>query len=255
MKMPKLPRIAFPRRPKKLHAATAAARRASSDDYYNEEPKTNLSSAFIVVLILHVVAVGGIYTFNSIRAARRGPEAPSSGPDTAAAGSPLIAKASATITTPELAKRDAAQASANVAPAPLKPGTYRVQAGDNLTKIALQHGLTVTDLEQANELKNANGLRVDQILNIPAAKPAPKLPAVPDDPRKAAFLAAKVDSKPTGATSTGPARTYTVLKGDTPTSIARKYGITSAELLKFNKIDDPKKMQLGQTLKVPPKKN
>jgi hypothetical protein len=70
MKMPKLPRIAFPRRPKKLHAATAAARRAPADDYYDEEPKTNLSSAFIVVLILHVVAVGGIYTFNSIRAAR-----------------------------------------------------------------------------------------------------------------------------------------------------------------------------------------
>jgi LysM repeat protein len=250
MKMPKLPRIAFPRRPKKLHAATAAARRAPSDDYYDEEPKTNLSSAFIVVLILHVVAVGGIYTFNSIRAARRGPEVPatSSSADTASAGSPLAAKAGATTATPDLAKRDST-------PAALKPGTYRVQAGDNLTKIALLHGLTVTDLEQANEIKNVNGISPGQILNIPAAKPAPKIPAVPDDPRKAAFLAAKVDGKPTVTTNNGNARTYTVVKNDTPTSIARKFGITSAELLKFNKIDDPKKMQLGQTLKVPPKKN
>jgi LysM repeat protein len=257
MKMPKLPRIAFPRRRKKLHAATAAARRTPIDDYYDEEPKTNLSSAFIVVLILHVVAVGGIYTFNSIRAARRGPEVSSSSAsaDTAAAGSPLIAKASATAATPELAKRDAAQTSANPALAALKPGTYRVQEGDNLTKIALQHGLTVTDLQQANEIKNVNGISPGRILNIPAPKPAPKPPTVPDDPRKAAFLAAKVDGKPAVATSIGNSRTYVVVKGDTPTSIARKFGTTSTELLKFNKIDDPKKMQLGQTLKVPPKKS
>jgi LysM repeat protein len=253
MKMPKLPRIAFPRRPKKLHAATAAARRAPADDYYNEEPKTNLSSAFIVVLILHVVAVGGIYTFNSIRAARRGPEVPASSAsaDAAAAGSPLAAKASATTATPELAKRDAAHA----AQAGLKPGTYRVQEGDNLTKIALLHGLTVTDLQQANELKNPNEVNPGQVLNIPSAKPGPKPSAVPDDSNKAAFLASRTDGKRTGATNTNAARTYTVLKNDTPTSIARRFGITSAELLKFNKIDDPKKMQAGQTLKVPPKKN
>ena len=256
MKMPKLPRIAFPRRPKKLHAATAA-RRAPADNYYDEEPKTNLSSAFIVVLILHVVAVGGIYTFNSIRAARRGLEvqASSASADPAAAGSPLVAKASATTATPGLAKRDAAQTSVNPAPAALKPGTYRVQPGDNLTKIALQHGLTVTDLQQANGLKNANEVSDGQILSIPSAKPAPKPSAAPDDSNKAAFLASRTDGKRTSGTNTTGSRTYTVLKNDTPTSIARKFGITSTELLKFNKIDDAKKMQLGQTLKVPPKKN
>ena len=256
MKMPKLPRIAFPRRPKKLHAATAAARRAPADDYYNEEPKTNLSSAFIVVLILHVVAVGGIYTFNSIRAARRGPEVPASSAsaDTAAAGSPLVAKASAAAT-PELAKRDVAQTSANPALTALKSGTYRVQSGDTLTKIALQHGLTVIDLQQANELKNPNEVSPGQVLNIPSAKPVPKPSAVADDSNKAAFLATRTDGKRAAGTSTSSSRTYVVAKGDTPTSIARKFGVTSTELLKFNKIDDAKKMQLGQTLKVPPKKN
>jgi LysM repeat protein len=252
MKMPKLPRIAFPRRPKKLQASTAATRRAPiADDYYDEEPKTNLSSAFIVVLILHVVAVGGIYTFNSIRAARRGPEAPSSSSaDAASTSTSLLAKASAAPAIADAGRRDSAQ---NAPPAPLKSGTYRVQAGDTLTKVALLHGLTVSDLAQANELKNADGIKDGQVLNIPAAKPAPKIPAVPDDPRKAAFLAAKVDTKPATATSNGASRTYVVVKGDTPISIARKFGTTSTELLKLNKIDDPKKLQPGQTLKVPKK--
>jgi hypothetical protein len=44
-------------------------------DDYDDEPQTKLSSAFVVVLILHVVAVGGIYAFNSIKAHRVAREA------------------------------------------------------------------------------------------------------------------------------------------------------------------------------------
>ena len=45
-----------------------------------------------------------------------------------------------------------------------------------------------------------------------------------------------------------------MVKGDTATSIGRRYGISADELLKLNKIEDAKKMRLGQTLKVPAKK-
>src|SRR5580658_6325207 len=61
-------------RPKKRLQATARAARRPVDDYDDEEPTTKLSSAFVVVLILHVVAVGGIYAFNSIKASRRNHE-------------------------------------------------------------------------------------------------------------------------------------------------------------------------------------
>ena len=84
----------------------------------------------------------------------------------------------------------------------------------------------------------------------------PAAPAVVQDSKKAAFLASKGEEAPTVAAKAGAAaRTYTVAQGDTPTSIAKKYGTTAAELLKLNKIDDPKKMQTGQPLKVPAKKN
>ena len=254
MKKLKLPKFSFPRRTKKLQATTTATRRApAADAYYDEEPKTNLSSAFIVVLILHVVAVGGIYTFNSIRASRPGnaPRASASAPAPAAVPAPPKASP-ATTPAPEIAAPKSA-------PAPVsKTNVYHVLAGDTLTKIAALQNVSVADLEETNGIKTGSVLRPGQVITIPTVKSAPKLaaPAVVQDSRKAAFLSAKTETAPTvAATANAPTRAYTVVKGDTPTSIAKKFGITSTDLLKLNKMDDPKKMQIGQTLKVPAKKN
>ena len=166
MKKPTLPKFTlFFRNPKKLQATTVSRRAPSSESYYNEEPKTNLSSAFVVVLVLHIVAVGGIYAFNSLRASRPAVRSHSSAPEVSSIGTPLVPKTSP-------------------APEPL------------------------------------------------AVKPAPKpaAPAVVQDSRKAAFLALKAEPTPAiSATANSAARSYTVAKGDTPTSIAKKFGTTSTE--------------------------
>ncbi len=253
MKKLKLPKFSFPRRTKKLQATTAVQRRApATESYYDEEPKTNLSSAFIVVLILHVVAVGGIYTFNSIRASRPHNQVRNVAP-VASAVPPPLQKASAP---PTPAPEPIAQKSA---PAPVsKTNVHHVQGGDTLTKIAALHNVTVSDLEETNGIKAGGVLRPGQVLTIPTVRSAPKpaAPAVVQDSRKAAFLSTKTETTPTvAATANIPTRAYTVVKGDTPTSIAKKFNMTSTELLKLNKMDDPKKMQAGQTLKVPAKKN
>ena len=44
---------------------------------------------------------------------------------------------------------------------------------------------------------------------------------------------------------------YTVVKGDNPYKIAKKFKITPEELMKANNITDPKKIQIGQKLKIP----
>ncbi len=46
------------------------------------------------------------------------------------------------------------------------------------------------------------------------------------------------------------ANTYTVVKGDTLTKIAKAHGSTVAELVKLNKIKDKNKISIGQVLKV-----
>ena len=44
---------------------------------------------------------------------------------------------------------------------------------------------------------------------------------------------------------------YTVVKGDSPYKIAKKFKISPDELMKANGITDPKKIQIGQQLKIP----
>jgi len=45
---------------------------------------------------------------------------------------------------------------------------------------------------------------------------------------------------------------YIVKAGDNPASIAAQFHIKTEELVAANNIDDPQKLQIGQTLKIPP---
>ena len=49
-------------------------------------------------------------------------------------------------------------------------------------------------------------------------------------------------------------KTYVVAKGDTPVSIAKKFKITSDQLLTANKIEDAHKLKIGQKLVIPVRK-
>ena len=246
MKLPKIPKFLALKPRKKLHAS-ATARRAQQipDNYEDEEPHTRLSSAFVVVLILHVVAVGGIYAFNSIRSHRKVP-------DTAAHAKMAVktpaVPSTATAPTSTSTRGDLQGASAPVAttslpttPPPATAGrTHRVVAGENLTKIAQQHHVTVADLEAANGPKNVATLRIGQLLTIPKVNGTTRA----DSPPKVSAAS----PLPKGTKS------YVVAKGDSAVAIAKKFGVSSSELLKLNNIEDPKKLQIGQTLKVPVKK-
>lgn len=240
-----------PQTKKRLHA-TARAARPAIDEYDDEEPTTKLSSAFIVVLILHVVAVGGIYAFNSIKASRKGREDART-PAAPVAVAPAVKPASQNMkpaatpvapTTNTTARISEPAAPATVTPSKVVAGKqYEVKPGDNLTKIAFAYGVSAADLAAANHLKDNALLKPGQVLAIPAAK-APAKPTTPET-RKSG------DVPPTKTTP----GLYTVKKGDTLTSIARAFGLSAEDLIKANKNTDPKKLQLGQVLKVPPRKS
>ena len=44
---------------------------------------------------------------------------------------------------------------------------------------------------------------------------------------------------------------YVVKAGDTPAAIAEQFKVKADDLLAVNNIDDPRKLQIGQTLKIP----
>ncbi|MDD5350178.1 MAG: LysM peptidoglycan-binding domain-containing protein [Chthoniobacteraceae bacterium] len=88
----------------------------------------------------------------------------------------------------------------------------------------------------------------------PAAPAVPAAPSVVTTPPDAAAPALKpaepaAPEPPTFAPDGTP--THLVKRGETLTTIARQHGTTVSELLRVNKIEDERKLQIGQTLLLP----
>jgi LysM repeat protein len=63
---------------------------------------------------------------------------------------------------------------------------------------------------------------------------------------------AVVQPPPPPPSPTAVEQTYIVQAGDNPASIAQKFRVRTEDLIAANNIDDPQKLQIGQTLKIPP---
>jgi LysM repeat protein len=50
---------------------------------------------------------------------------------------------------------------------------------------------------------------------------------------------------------TANVKTHVVAKGETLSQISKQYGVTVEEIEQLNKIEDAKKLQAGQTIKIP----
>ena len=81
----------------------------------------------------------------------------------------------------------------------------------------------------------------------PKASPAPK--AAPVSPSATVPGTVGVDNP--SPTAVGGVRSHVVAKGETLTQIAKEYGVTVDDIEQLNKITDAKKLQIGQTLKIP----
>ena len=110
------------------------------------------------------------------------------------------------------------------APEPTMPPTagetrYLVQQGDTLSEIAARNGVSVASLVWLNHIKNPNLIYPGQVLRIPEE----------------------------GRT----ASTYTVVRGDTLSEIAVRFGTSVAALAERNNIANPNLIFPGQVLQIP----
>ena len=78
-------------------------------------------------------------------------------------------------------------------------------------------------------------------------------PGITEPAKRAAPLKVTDDPKPAPKNSTVPdsGKTYTVVKGDNPVTIARHFHVDYAALLQLNEISDPRKLQIGTRLHIP----
>ncbi len=178
----------------------AAARATTQMPADDDADSTRLSGAFIIVLVLHVIAVVGVFAFARIKESRKinspqGNTTQTSAPKTTPPKPPVVK-----------------------APAPA-PAASIVAANPAVTP-------------------------------HPTPKPAsaPGTPAPTDKPPQTAAQ----KTSPTPADKKTP-KIYIVRKNETAMKIARDHGCSYEDLLKLNNIKDPKKIQIGQPLKIPVK--
>lgn len=144
----------------------------------------------------------------------------------AMAGSTLI-RIGETLTIPGGAAASSSSSSAAA-------NTYVVRSGDTLWSIAQSFGTSVAALAQLNGVTNPSLIRVNQPLTIPAGATAPVAST----------------SASTVASTTASTVTYTVVKGDTLSSIASRYGTTVAAISSANSLTNPSIIRVGQRLTI-----
>ena len=128
--------------------------------------------------------------------------------------------------------------------------SYTVKSGDSLWKIARMQNVSVSAIKQANSM-NGDSLKVGQKLHIPTA--------VAKATTDAAVNTVSGGIAPTSSTAWQSPGTYQengqtihiVDFNESPSSIAKKYGVKMDDLLKANNITDAKKILYGQRLVIP----
>src|SRR5690606_26843700 len=122
-----------------------------------------------------------------------------------------------------------------------------VQSGDSLSAIARRFSTSVAQLVTLNQLADRNALSIGQRLVLPQDSAAA---TGQNSAQIAATAPASTAPRDSGSASSRP-DAYAVRRGDTLSTIARRYGVSEAALLRVNNLDNPHRIFPGQMLRFP----
>jgi|SRR5579859_6096735 len=128
----------------------------------------------------------------------------------------------------------------NPPPAAGPGGTYTVQPGDILTRIAYQQGVTVEAIVAANHLKDSNMLSVGEVLIIPGGGSGS-----PGDSGGTTSPPAATPGPLTGPIS------YVVVAGDSLYKLQYEFGVDYERIKQLNNLKSDT-IYIGQTLTIAP---
>jgi len=138
---------------------------------------------------------------------------------------------------------DRAGSSRNYTDYSAKNSIYTVRSGDTMWDIARAFGTTVSALRRINYIERGSRIYVGQKMKIPSS--ATKLA------QKSSSSSQQTYASSNKSTTTNTAdKTYKVRSGDTLWDIARRYGLTTAQLRVLNGLGRSSRIYPGQVLKV-----
>ncbi|MBX7158162.1 MAG: LysM peptidoglycan-binding domain-containing protein [Verrucomicrobiae bacterium] len=241
-----------------------------------------LSHVFLIVLVVHLVVIGGAFAFQYWRGGAETSvsevsekQQKSRSRKKMEVSEPKVQKMAEEIsqTTPAMAsaEKDTVKPTTTpTLPPPVAtpkatvqevkkeivvaaPLLHAVVKGDTLSKIAKQYKITLANLLKWNQLAD-DKIRLGQVLKVseskmivaqqePVAATAARPPVVDTTP----VIKPVVETKP----ATKRMENYTVVKGDTLYRIAKKFGTKPQLILEANQIQDANKIGVGMQLKIP----
>ncbi|MEM7384455.1 MAG: LysM peptidoglycan-binding domain-containing protein [Verrucomicrobiota bacterium] len=223
------------------------------DGWEEEAPNMRLSRAFVVVLVLHIVAVGGILAFQMIEGSDARKQSTKNG---------------ASLLGPELTEPVHDNTSHPSTRGQLE---HSVRRGETLNSIAAHYGVSANSIIGMNRLPNPEVEERD-MLRIPEKSKVADYEKVydrlmaerrantvrqPAPPVRQPQPIVRNDPPPRREEPRDPApaqgRTHAIKKGENPYSIARKYGVSGPALMKYNNLTErqARTLKIGQVLKIP----
>jgi LysM repeat protein len=227
---------------------------------YGPEPNMKLSHAFLAVLLLHVVAVGGLYAFNSMKAGKSSTaktarstepvasqKQPSNDQDSDNTGGSGSGSGSGPSGEPPAPSKAPLVAKVSEAPKAVKAATESVarQTKQTSTATTAPRGILASAKSMIGKTLGASGIGAAAVSTSSAQEPATSTSPASQAPQPSRVTALS------GIPAT--ANTYMVKAGDTLTRIASSLGVAIPELEKVNGMTEKSVLQVGQILKVPTK--
>ncbi|MFP4458681.1 MAG: LysM peptidoglycan-binding domain-containing protein [Candidatus Zixiibacteriota bacterium] len=139
---------------------------------------------------------------------------------------------------------------------------HKVKHGESLSLIAHKYGTSISALVKANQISNQHKLSIGQTLMVPVkSTSSPSKVASAVSQSKKSSSRSKNASPPSSSSSastvkrtsnySGESGTYKVKRGDTPSEIADKYGISLTSLYNANDMNRRSVIRVGQALNIP----
>jgi len=132
---------------------------------------------------------------------------------------------------------------------------HKVRKSETLQSIARQYSVNAQDLARINGIGHKRPLRRGMLLTVPASMhtPAPEIVDPANDPRAStAYVPPRNLGRPAtleGHSTTEGRTTITVEKGETLASIAESHGVTTQDLMRWNRLRSTR-VTRGMRLKV-----